>query len=199
MVARRTQAERRASARERLERAAIDALVQVGASGASTTEICRRAELSQGALFQHYPSKQALLVAAVGRLYDELRAEVLARYAAVPPGPGRVRAVLALTWEAFSDPRSVATLELYHQARTDRELHALLSPMLDAHAQALLAEAARLLGPDVRPTADLPAILAVTMAAVQGAAPGAVIEGRPPALLPAALDWLAHQLTGGHP
>lgn len=192
MVVRRTQADRRAATRERLERATVEALVEVGVERTSTSEICRRAELSQGALFQHYPSKQALLVAAVARAYADLRAEF---QGALHAGPSDVRTLLVLTWRAFSDPRAVATLELYHRCRTDPPLHAELGPMLDAHAAALLADAAALLGPHSPP--DAPVVLGITFAALQGAAPGARIEGREPPLLPLALDWLAARLSPG--
>lgn len=191
-MVRRTQADRRAAAKERLERATLEALVEVGVEGASTTEICRRAALSQGALFQHYPSKQALLVAAVARAYADLRAEL---QEALRAGPADLRTLLALTWRAFSDPRAVASLELYHRCRTDRTLHAELGPMLEAHAAGLLAEAAALLGPDAPP--DAPVVLGITFAALQGAAPGARIEGVEPPLLPLALDWLAARLSPG--
>ncbi len=192
MVARRTQADRRAGTKEKLERSAVAALVEVGAEGATTTEICRRAGVSQGALFQHYPSKQSLLVAAVSRAYAELRAEFRASLA---EGPQDIRSILALTWRAYVDPRAVASLELYHRCRTDRALHAELGPMLEAHAADLLGEAALLLGPHASP--DAPVVLVLTFAALQGAAPGALIEGREPPALGAALDWLSTRLTTG--
>ena len=106
-----------------------------------------------------------------------------------------MRGLLALTWAAFVDPRAVASLELYHRCRTDRALHAALGPMLDAHAADLIAEAAGLLGPGAPP--DAPLVLALTFAAIQGAAPGACIEGRAPPLLDPALDWLAARLSPG--
>ena len=58
--------------RARLLASAVDALVADGYAGASTTSIAKRAEVSQGALFKHFPSKHALLGEALQQLFTEL-------------------------------------------------------------------------------------------------------------------------------
>src|SRR5580704_10008893 len=60
---RRTQEERREGTTRKLLDAAADALIELGYAGTSVQEICARAELSQGALFRHYPTREALMVA----------------------------------------------------------------------------------------------------------------------------------------
>jgi len=179
----------------RLEEAAIGALVELGVRGATTTQICRRAGLSQGALFQHYPSKDALLVAAVERLYARLAEAFHAGLARVPESE-RVRGAVALLWAAFANPEAVATLELYAASRTDAALRAELSPMLEAHYAELVGAAARVLPPSVFSKPGYPSALAVTLAAIQGAATGAVVEGRDPPGLEDHLDFVARLLEG---
>src|SRR5581483_10029359 len=61
---RRTQAQRRAASRARLLDAAVDCLAERGYGGTTLPEIVRRAELSNGALWRHFRSKNELLVAA---------------------------------------------------------------------------------------------------------------------------------------
>jgi AcrR family transcriptional regulator len=68
--ARRTQQERREGTIRKLLDATTAALVDVGYAAASVQVICERAGLSQGALFRHFPTREALMVAVgedVGR------------------------------------------------------------------------------------------------------------------------------------
>jgi AcrR family transcriptional regulator len=62
-VARRTQGERRETMTRRLLDAARDQLVLSGYAGATTARVCERAGVSQGALFRHFPTREALMVA----------------------------------------------------------------------------------------------------------------------------------------
>src|SRR4030095_16238891 len=70
--ARRTQAERRATTRQRLLDATVESLVDVGNAGTTTTEVCRRAGVSQGALFKHFATKAELVAAAAEHLFGHL-------------------------------------------------------------------------------------------------------------------------------
>jgi AcrR family transcriptional regulator len=60
---RRTQQERREGTIRRLLDAATETLIELGHAEASVQRICARAGLSQGALFRHFPSREALMVA----------------------------------------------------------------------------------------------------------------------------------------
>lgn len=189
-MARRTQAERRAATQGRLEEAAIASMVARGAARASTSDICARAGVSSGALFQHYATKEDLLVAAVTRLYARLREEFRAELAAAD-APDRVRAALDLMWRSFYRPEVVATLELWGLSRTDEALRDRLTPMLDEHWQSLALEAAASFVAETAGNPHFDSLLALTMAAVQSAATGAVITGAPPPDLDRHLDVLA--------
>jgi AcrR family transcriptional regulator len=68
----RTQAERRASTQAKILDATVDALVHHGYAGASTTEICKRAGVSQGALFRYWPTKGELLADAAQHLLQRV-------------------------------------------------------------------------------------------------------------------------------
>lgn len=49
-----------AATRARIARAALEAFAFAGIEGATTREIARRAGLSEGALYRHFPSKEAI-------------------------------------------------------------------------------------------------------------------------------------------
>lgn len=62
--------------RERIERAALGLFRERGVVAATTREIARRAGLSEGALYRHFPSKDAIAETLFGRLHDRLAALV---------------------------------------------------------------------------------------------------------------------------
>lgn len=121
---RRTQAERTANTRRALLDATLDALVEVGFKGTTTTEVARRAAVSVGALQGHFPTKTGLLTAAVeyslGRRVEEF--EVL--MVGLDPAADKLDEAFGLLWSMFSGPTFTACHELWVAARTDPELAA---------------------------------------------------------------------------
>ena len=117
------QAERSRAMRQRLLDASVECLVERGFAGTSTTVVSERAEVSRGAQLHHFPTKNALVLAAVQHL-SEQRAHELTRLAAhLPRGPRRTRAVLEMLGDHFAGPVFAAALELWVAARTDESLH----------------------------------------------------------------------------
>lgn len=122
------QAERTAAMRLRLMEATVDCLVELGWAGTSTTVVSRRAGVSRGAQLHHFPSKQALVVAAVEFLTERRRDE-LAAAAEELPEQGRTRAVLDVLAAQFVSPVFFAALELWVAARSDAELLEAVGPL----------------------------------------------------------------------
>lgn len=60
------------STRDRIERAALELFRERGVTAATTREIARRARLSEGALYRHFPSKEAIAETLFGRLHGRL-------------------------------------------------------------------------------------------------------------------------------
>lgn len=115
--------------RARLLEATVECLVERGFAGTSTTLVSERAGVSRGAQLHHFPTKNALVVAAVEHL-TEVRAEELATAAAaLPTGPRRTRAVLQMLADHFTAPVFTAALELWVAARTDEHLLAAVAPL----------------------------------------------------------------------
>ena len=115
--------------RARLLEATVECLVERGFGGTSTTLVSERAGVSRGAQLHHFPTKNALVVAAVEHLTDVRRAELAAAARALPTGPRRTRAVLQMLADHFTSPVFTAALELWVAARTDETLLAAVSPL----------------------------------------------------------------------
>jgi len=174
-AARRTQAERRAKTARALLDATVSSLFELGHARSTTTEICQRAGVSQGALFKHYATKQALLAAAAEHLFDTLLARYLDGFARVPAGADRVAEAARLLWRMFESRELTAAFELMISARTDRELAQGLAPVVARHAAKLRANARRLF-PEAagKPRFDL--VLDAMLELMQGMALSRVVD-----------------------
>lgn len=164
-----TQAERRASTRGRLLEAAMASLVEDGYVGFTTSDVVRRSGCSRGALFDHFPSKDALLAATIEHLFDELRADYQERFARLRPKQRTLPHALRLLRDLFDDVRLLAAYELYGAARTSPELRAALEPVVTRHNQAIYELAAELPLGDTDPEQLRPAV-ALAVYAYQGLA-----------------------------
>jgi AcrR family transcriptional regulator len=122
-----TQAERTASTTERLLDATIATLLERGYRGASTPEICKRAGVSRGAQLHHYPTKEALVAAAVDHLVQRRMTELADRLAQAPLGVIDLSDAATYLWSVYTGDTFYAWLELVVAARTDPELRRLLA------------------------------------------------------------------------
>ncbi len=160
--------------RRRLLKAAVQALVADGYAGASTTSIAKRAKVSQGALFKHFPSKHTLLTEALQQLFTEL-VEAFRAQLAKDERPDRLAAAVHILWTIFSSPQLQAAFELYLAARTDRELALQITPVLAAHRANLLHEARAIFPDAATANPDFDAMVLSIMNMMQGAALAAAV------------------------
>jgi AcrR family transcriptional regulator len=144
------QQERSRATQQRLLAATIESLVQYGWSGTTTTVIAERAGVSRGAQLHHYPTRAALVVAAVAHLCerraDELRAEAVALRG--QPAAGRVDRTVELFAASYTGPLFAAALELWVAARTDPELRQAVLPLEARLGREMHRLAVELLGAD---------------------------------------------------
>jgi AcrR family transcriptional regulator len=117
-----TQAERTAVTTERLLDATIRTLIERGYRGASTPEICRRAGVSRGAQLHHYPTKEALVAAAVDHLVQRRMNQLAERLAQAPLGVVDLEDAATFLWSVYTGDTFYAWLELVVAARTDQDL-----------------------------------------------------------------------------
>ena len=168
-----TQAERRASTQAKILDATVEALVAVGYAGTSTTEICRRAGVSQGALFRYWSTKGELLAAAAAHLLGR----VTTAYEQAFAGRGGVgaREALEALWETYRQPDLQAAVELYVAARTDPDLAAALARIEPAHRANLQRIAIQVIDPALVALPGFAQFVEVALAAVQGASIGSAV------------------------
>ncbi len=169
----RTQAERRASTQAKILDATVEALVTVGYAGTSTTEICKLAGVSQGALFRYWPTKGALLADAAAHLLGR----VTTAYERAFSGRGGVgvREALEALWDTYRLPDLQAAMELYVAARTDDDLACALRIIEPAHRGNLQRIAVQVLDPSLLSLPGFASFVELALAAVQGASVGAAV------------------------
>jgi AcrR family transcriptional regulator len=147
--ARRTQAQRRAAAQSRLLDAALECLVEEGFARFTTLSVCRRAGMSQGGLFRHFPTRDDLLAATLDHLIRQHVEAWEARFLQLSPSDRTAFAGLRLLSTVTTDPRLRAIFDVAAAARTDPVLRERLSLPLQEFMERMHSLARDLLGPAV--------------------------------------------------
>jgi len=109
--------------------ATVECLAELGWSGTTTTVVAERAGVSRGAQLHHYPTKAALVVAAIEHLATLRRDEMRSAVETLPHGADRSYAVLDLLAAHHTGPLFTAALEVWVAGRTDPGLRAALVPV----------------------------------------------------------------------
>jgi AcrR family transcriptional regulator len=169
----RTQAERRASTQTKILDATVEALVAVGYAGTSTPEVCKRAGVSQGALFRYWPTKGDLLADAAAHLLGRVTTAYERAFAG--RGGATAREALEALWHTYRQPDLQAAVELYVAARTDPELAAALRRIEPAHRANLQRIAMQVVDPSLVALPGFASFVELALAAVQGASIGAAV------------------------
>ncbi|HCT78628.1 MAG TPA: TetR family transcriptional regulator [Micromonosporaceae bacterium] len=132
--------------RHRLLEATIDCLVDHGYAGTSTTKVVERAGVTRGAQVHHFPTKAALVAAAIRHLATKRAELAFTELDRIRSAPDPVGSALDLLWDLHQGPVFHATVELWVAARTDPELHSQLS-MVEPATTASVVEVAKTLFP----------------------------------------------------
>ncbi|MGH7338092.1 MAG: TetR/AcrR family transcriptional regulator [Myxococcota bacterium] len=111
-VARRTQAERTAATRERIVRAVVESIAEIGFQKTTANEITRRAGVTWGAVQHHFGGKDGILAAVLEESFERFAA----RLAEVPTDGAslaeRVSAFVDIAWAHFGSPDYRSTFEI---------------------------------------------------------------------------------------
>ena len=143
------QQERSRATQARLLEATVECLAERGWAGTTTTVVAERAGVSRGAQLHHYPTKAALVTAAVAHLAERRAAELRAEAQALPAGSARrLDHVVEMLAAAFTGPLFAAALELWVAARTDPELRSALVPLEARLGREMYRLTVELLGAD---------------------------------------------------
>ena len=107
--------------------AAVECLCADGYAAVTTTEIARRAGVSRGAQLHHFPTKAALLAAAVEHVLQRRMREFAEVLADVAPRMDQLDVAVDVVWTMFQGPAFIAWVELWVAARTDPDLAATMA------------------------------------------------------------------------
>lgn len=199
---RRTQAQRREGTIGALLEATVTCLTERGYAATSTAAVCAEAGVSQGALFRHFPTRQALLVATAEHVaIRNVEAFRATTEGATVDTVDDVADVLAHLRAAVLSPTNQTWRELLVAARADADLREALLPARELLQAQILAVAADLWG-DRLSADDLPAVLSIVINMLDGlafsaldpdpaAAPGRTVER--------ALRLLAEMIVSHYP
>ena len=146
-MTRRTQEDRRAETIGRLVEATIDSLYEAGYAATSTYAVCKRAGVSQGALFNHFDKRIDLVV----RTTQAICERHLERYAAATRGlstldEAEVRVLVEFIRASTRTREHGAWHEVMVAARTDGELRERIASSLSTFEHALLETVTRVFG-----------------------------------------------------
>ena len=166
---RRTQSERREGTIAALLDATVRCLAERGYAATSTAAVCAEAGVSQGALFRHFPTRQALLVATAEHVATRNVAAFRAAAGADVDTVDHVVAVLGRLRTIVLSPANQTWRELLVAARSDADLRAALVPARESLQAQMLAAARDLWGDRLRDD-DLAAVLSVVVNVLDGLA-----------------------------
>lgn len=127
----RSQEQRSLETRERLLKATLELICEVGLERLTTAMTAQRAGVSKGAQTHHFPAKNDLLVGAFVHLTEIWRREREA-FEASQPERIPLEVYIHYFWrEVFSKPIYLASVELMMAARGDSDLRERIQSVLD--------------------------------------------------------------------
>ncbi|HST84178.1 MAG TPA: TetR/AcrR family transcriptional regulator [Kineosporiaceae bacterium] len=142
------QQERSRATRQQLLDAAVNCLVELGWAGSTVTVVAERAGVSRGAAQHHFPTREALVTAAVEHVTRVRTADIQRELDALPAGPMRTEVVVELIVSWFTGAPFRAALEVWVAASSDPQLRELVVPLEARTGRQVHRAAVHLLGAD---------------------------------------------------
>ncbi|MFL6119411.1 TetR/AcrR family transcriptional regulator [Actinophytocola sp.] len=121
-VSREPQQDRSRATRQRLLEAAIECMAERGWSASTVAVVAERAGVSRGAAQHHFPTREDLITSAVEYVSAQRLAYLRSQAVDLPPGPERIRAVLALVERMYTSPLFRAAINVWVAASSDDRL-----------------------------------------------------------------------------
>ncbi|MFI4935983.1 MAG: TetR/AcrR family transcriptional regulator [Caulobacterales bacterium] len=126
--------------RARILEAATGLFAEVGYHDATNAEIAKAARLTRGAMLYHFPTREALVAAAVEHIQAGRLALFDAAAADPPPGGDATAHAIAAYWRLLAEAPFVAFAELEAVARTNPMVREHLAPAQDAFDRSRVGE-----------------------------------------------------------
>jgi AcrR family transcriptional regulator len=166
----RTQQQRREETVARLLGASIDAIIEVGYAKASAATIAKRAQVSDGALFRHFPTMGDFMAATAREVMRRQLELFNKRVAEIPADKPALAAALTIMRDVTGNDTNTVMYELLIAARTDEKLKATLQEVLTEYAANIYDTARALPGADLLPQDTFAALVAILTNTFDGAA-----------------------------
>ena len=166
----RTQQQRREETVARLLGASIDAIIEVGYARASAATIAKRAQVSDGALFRHFPTMGDFMAATAREVMRRQLELFNKRVAEIPADKPPLAAALTILRDVTGNDTNTVMYELLIAARTDEKLKATLQEVLTEYAANIYDTARALPGADLLPQDTFAALVAILTNTFDGAA-----------------------------
>ncbi|HVQ50992.1 MAG TPA: TetR/AcrR family transcriptional regulator [Mycobacterium sp.] len=157
----RTQQERREETVARLLDASIDTIIEVGYARASAAVIAKRAKVSDGALFRHFPTMGDFMAATAHEVMRRQLGLFSKLVAEIPADRPAFEEAVKIYWEVSSNATNTVMFELLVAARTDEKLRATLQVVIDEYATNIHENAKSLPGADQFPEDTLASVVAI--------------------------------------
>lgn len=145
IAVRRTQKERRETTIRKLLDATTECLIDIGYGGATVQEISARAGVSQGGLFRHFATREALMVAVGQDVGQKILAHYRREFERLRDKEDIFALALRLVREHCRSRINQAWYELSIAARTNENLRRALKPVAQAYDRDILELARQLL------------------------------------------------------
>lgn len=165
--------------RERLIKATLEVIYDVGYHAATTQEIAERAKVSRGALLHHFPSRADIILAAMEALLDDGTTEIRKVAQEMRSGEVTLDAFVDFLWSLFSDRFFYLSLEMITEARNDDALRDRMIPVVRRFHEALDAIWVEFCDADKRPARQARIILNLTVCLVRGMGVQTVLRPEP--------------------
>jgi len=123
--------------RDRLARATVECLTELGYERTTTLKIVARAGVTRGALLHHFESKRAIVVFAMHRLLAEQTRRIQALAKRVRSGEVSLDEFIDSIWGEFSGEFFFAWLENITESRHDSKLREQFIPLVREYHRAL--------------------------------------------------------------
>jgi len=166
----RTQQQRREETVARLLDASIDTIIDVGYARASAAVIAKRANVSDGALFRHFPTMGDFMAATAREVMRRQLDFFTKRVAEIPATESALEASLLVLRDVTANSTNTVMYELLVAARTDEKLRATLQDVLIEYAANIYETAKTVPGADQVPEDTFAALVATLTNTFDGAA-----------------------------
>ena len=187
--------------RERLIRASLDEIFEVGYHAATTQGIARRASVSRGALLHHFPSRADIVIATMEALLDDGTSQIQSVTDELQRGDASLADFVDFLWRLFSGRFFYLSLEMITESRNDPELRLRMIPVVRRFHEALDAIWTRFCEGSERPPHQARVILNLTVCLMRGMGVQTVLRPEPGYYREMVEAWktLLPHLIGGEP